>query len=68
MRYFRDGVQMRDKSESRGESYDLVSDDDLEIERGDLPALAGYYERLWARPAYREHVMVSYAELRSGAA
>ena len=41
---------------------------DLEIERGDLPALAGYYERLCARPAYREHVMVSYAELRPGAA
>lgn len=32
MRYFRDGVQMRDKSESGGKSYDLVSDADIESE------------------------------------
>jgi glutathione S-transferase len=25
----------------------------------------GYYDRLTARPAYREHVMVSYEELRA---
>jgi myo-inositol-1(or 4)-monophosphatase len=33
MRYFRDGVQMRDKSQSGGKTYDLVSDADLESEK-----------------------------------
>ncbi|MFK8113094.1 MAG: inositol monophosphatase family protein [Rubripirellula sp.] len=33
MRYFRDGVQMRDKSESGGKTYDLVSDADIESEQ-----------------------------------
>ena len=37
---------------------------DLAIERTQLPALAAYYERLTQRPAYREHVMVPYDELR----
>ncbi|ARJ41753.1 glutathione S-transferase [Pantoea alhagi] len=37
----------------------------LEIERPTLPALENYYQRLTQRPAYREHVMVPYAELRS---
>lgn len=37
---------------------------DMEIERGDLPALRAYYDRLAARPAYREHVMVNYDVLR----
>lgn len=37
---------------------------DLEIERGAFPALAQYYARLVERPAYREHVMVSYEDLR----
>ena len=37
---------------------------DLPIERPELPALAAYYERLTQRPAFREHVMVSYEELR----
>ncbi len=32
MRYFRDGVQMRDKSDAGGKAYDLVSDADLESE------------------------------------
>jgi len=36
----------------------------LEIERPDLPRLAAYYQRLTQRPAYQEHVMVSYDELR----
>ncbi|URQ60941.1 glutathione S-transferase family protein [Pantoea alhagi] len=37
----------------------------LEIERPTLPALENYYQRLTQRPAYREHVMVPYAELRN---
>lgn len=36
---------------------------DIGIERAALPALAAYYERLAQRAAFREHVMVSYAEL-----
>jgi len=36
---------------------------DIDIERADLPGLRRYYERSTKRPAYREHVMVSYAEL-----
>jgi Glutathione S-transferase len=34
------------------------------ITRPDLPALAAYYDRLCARPAYAEHVMVPYDALR----
>ncbi len=37
---------------------------EIDIERAALPALRGYYDRLCARPAFREHVMVSYDELR----
>ncbi|MEE2951542.1 MAG: glutathione S-transferase family protein [Pseudomonadota bacterium] len=36
----------------------------VEIARADRPALQRYYETLCARPAYREHVMVSYEALR----
>lgn len=36
----------------------------LDFDRADLPALAEYYARLTERPAYAEHVMVSYAPLR----
>jgi glutathione S-transferase len=36
----------------------------LEIERPDVPNVRAWYERLSARPAYREHVMVSYEDLR----
>ncbi len=39
----------------------------IPIERPDLPALRRYYDRLVERPAYREHVMVSYDELRAPA-
>lgn len=35
----------------------------LPLERPDLPDLAAYYETLSARPAYRRHVMIDYAEL-----
>ncbi|GLR07637.1 glutathione S-transferase [Mixta theicola] len=38
----------------------------LEIERPSLPAVEKYYQRLTQRPAYQEHVMVPYAELRNG--
>lgn len=37
---------------------------DIEIDRRDLPHLRAYYDRLCARPAYRELVMVSYEMLR----
>jgi glutathione S-transferase len=36
----------------------------IEIERRARVRLRSYYERLVARPAYREHVMVPYDELR----
>ena len=36
----------------------------LEIERPERRRLGAYYESLVARPAYREHVMVPYDELR----
>lgn len=36
----------------------------LEFERTDTPSLLAYYQRLAARPAYAEHVMVSYESLR----
>ena len=37
---------------------------DIDIERADLPLLAAYFQRLTERPAFAEHVMVSYKELR----
>lgn len=37
---------------------------DIDIARPEFPALKRYYERLATRPAYREHVMISYEELR----
>lgn len=37
---------------------------ELEIERPALPRLRAWYERLRARPAYREHVMVPFGELK----
>jgi glutathione S-transferase len=37
---------------------------DIDIERKHLPMLAAYYGRLTKRPAYREHVIVPYDELR----
>ncbi len=37
---------------------------DMAIEHPDHPALRRYYDRLTARPAYQEHVMISYEELR----
>ncbi len=40
----------------------------LEIERPKLPNVEAWYERLQQRPAYREHVMVPYDELRVHAA
>lgn len=36
-----------------------------DFDRADAPQLAAYYERLTARPAYRQHVMVSYEPLRA---
>lgn len=38
---------------------------DIAINRQSLPQIQAYYHRLTARPAFREHVMVSYDELRA---
>ncbi len=38
----------------------------IEISRTSLPNLRRYYERLADRAAYRNHVMISYDELRAG--
>ena len=37
----------------------------LDFDRPDTPHLADYYSRLCARPAYAQHVMVSYDSLRA---
>ena len=37
---------------------------DIDMDRADRPNLRHYYETLAERPAYREHVMISYEELR----
>lgn len=37
----------------------------LDFDRSDAPNLEAYYRRLTARPAYAEHVMVSYDSLRA---
>ncbi|MBB4007135.1 glutathione S-transferase family protein [Allorhizobium taibaishanense] len=37
---------------------------DIDIMRPERPALHRYYQNLTTRPAFREHVMVSYEELR----
>jgi len=36
----------------------------LDWKQPDLPALAAYYSRIRERPAFKEHVMVSYEALR----
>lgn len=36
----------------------------VDLDRQERPALAAYYDRLCARPAYAEHVMIDYAILR----
>jgi glutathione S-transferase len=38
---------------------------DIAIDRRERPALRRYYDGLTTRPAFREHVMVSYEELRA---
>lgn len=37
---------------------------ELEIERPPLPSVEAWYTRLTARPAYRDHVMIPFEELR----
>ena len=44
--------------------YALYRYYDIDVQRRDLPNLRRYYELLCTRPAYRDHVMVSYDELR----
>ncbi|PKU21504.1 glutathione S-transferase family protein [Telmatospirillum siberiense] len=38
---------------------------ELDIERPSLPNVEGWYRRLQQRPAYREHVMVSFQDMRA---
>jgi glutathione S-transferase len=38
---------------------------DMAFDRAETPRLRAYYDRLSARPAYAEHVMVSYDSLRA---
>lgn len=38
---------------------------DIDVVRKSLPRLRAYYENIAVRPAFREHVMVSYEELRA---
>ena len=38
---------------------------DVDIERRTLPRIEAYYRRLAERPAYHEHVMIPYDELRA---
>jgi glutathione S-transferase len=38
---------------------------DIDIPRADRPGLHRYYTALTRRPAFREHVMVSYEELKA---
>jgi len=37
---------------------------ELDIERPSVPNVSAWYERLRERPAYRQHVMIPFAELR----
>ena len=37
---------------------------DIGIRRANLPNVQAYYKRLAERPAFREHVMLSYDELK----
>ena len=36
----------------------------LDLARPPIPYVEAWYQRLAARPAYREHVMIPFAELR----
>ncbi len=59
MRYFREGVQMRDKSSQGGKSYDLVSDADIDSEQ----AVADYL-----RQTYPDHELLGEEALSGGSA
>jgi len=37
---------------------------ELEIERPSLPRVEAWYDRLSSRPAYREHVMIPFDDLK----
>ncbi len=41
---------------------------EIDVPKPALPNLTAYYERLKARPAYKQHVMVSFADLKGVAA
>jgi glutathione S-transferase len=70
-------AQIGDRPYVMGEDFtlaDIVIGHDLyryftiDIPRRGHPTLAGYYDRLCQRPAFAEHVMVSYEPLRAGEA
>lgn len=58
LRYFRDGVTIRNKSEAGGKTYDLVSDADLESEQ----AIANFL-----RTRYPDHELLGEESLAGGA-
>jgi len=37
---------------------------ELDIERPNVPSVTAWYARLRERPAYRQHVVIPFAELR----
>jgi glutathione S-transferase len=37
---------------------------ELDLERPSLPKVEAYYDRLRTRPAYREHVMIPFEDLK----
>ncbi|MCG8653912.1 MAG: inositol monophosphatase [Pirellulales bacterium] len=57
MRYFRDGVEMRDKTDSGGKTYDLVSDADIESEQ----AVANFL-----RQTFPDHELLGEESLSGG--
>jgi glutathione S-transferase len=70
-------AQIGDRPYVMGEDFtlaDIVIGHDLyryftiDVPRRDRPTLAAYYDRLTRRPAFAEHVMVSYEPLRAGEA
>lgn len=66
-------VQLTDSAYLAGQKFTLADIQfghclfryfDIDIQRKSRPALRRYYDSLTARPAFQEHVMVSYGELR----
>lgn len=68
------GKQLRQQRYLAGDAFSLADIQfghllfryfDIEIERAEMPAIRRYYDALTERPAFQEHVMVDYEELRA---